>query len=104
VNDVVLGEELMTRQSDEYYSDLSSRLRRLLAEVSDSIESHQASEVQQFIEHSEYGLALTWLADAILESGAHTPEIVLSQISGLANVVGINQEIPEAFRGTSLNG
>ena len=51
----------MNRRSDEYYRDLESRLRELLTEVSGLIAPDQRLEVEHFIEHSEYGLALTWL-------------------------------------------
>jgi hypothetical protein len=94
----------MTRPSDAYYSDMTSRLRKLLVEVSDSIGSLQVSEVEEFIEHSEYGLALTWLAGAVIESGTATSEIFRSQVSGLADTMGINQELPEPFRTGPTDG
>jgi hypothetical protein len=94
----------MTRPSDEYYSDLDSRLRKLLGEVSDGLESRQVSQVQEFIDHSEYGLALSWLADSVLDSTLATSEIIRSQIQGLANVMGIEEELPEQFRAATSDG
>ena len=91
----------MNRRSDDYYRDLESRLRELLTEVSDLVAQEQFIEVEQFIVHAEYGLALTWLAGSLIDGEAVVPELVRSHIVDAADAMGIRDELPEAIRVTS---
>lgn len=79
--------------SDEYYRSLEDRLRVLLSAASDLIEPRQAAEIEEFVEYSEYGVALVWLADCLVGTGRRVPANVVEAISELAEVMGIGDEI-----------
>lgn len=88
----------MPRLNDEYYLGLEARLRELLKDASGIAAPDQLFEIEQFIEHSEYELALTWLAGSLLDDVAGAQDSVRRQIVEVANTMGISDELPAALR------
>ena len=88
-----MGEIELMRMSDDYYRSLEGRIRVLLSEVTDLIGAEQIAEIQEFVDYSEFGVALVWLADFLVESERPVRSSIRKSISELAEVMGIADEI-----------
>lgn len=80
--------------SDEYYAARESELRALLTEVSNQVSTRGAAEVEEFIRHAEYGVALIWLADLLVESHAVISPATRERFVECASVMNIVDELP----------
>lgn len=86
------------RESDEYYRDLETTLLELLAGQSELVGTDRVREVAEFIDHAEFGVALVWLADSLVETGASLSPSTRDQLNSLARVMGIVDEMPVQMR------
>ena len=88
----------MSRPSDEYYGDLESRLRSLVASAGTLVEDQYVDQVEEFIDHGEYGVALSALAELLVETGVLIPDGDRIEIIDLATTMGIFGELPARLR------
>lgn len=79
------------------YGALETRLRALLLSVTAWLADSDIAQIREFLEHGEYGVALTWMAHALVEDEAPVPELYFREIANLANVMGIYGDLPAEF-------
>ena len=89
------------RMNDDYYRALAADLTNLLERASDQLLPHRVSEVSEFIEFSEYGVALTWLADSLVETGKPIEAEITETVVSLARRMGSVQDLPAAFQNSN---
>lgn len=76
------------------YDALAGRLRGLVIALMDVFSPDELREVEEFIEHAEFGEALHSLAWIVTEEGKTIPAAALDQIESLALDMGVVAELP----------
>jgi len=82
------------RKNDDYYRSIEERLRALLETVSGRTPLFRTEEIREFVDYSEYGVALKWLADTLVELGEPIGPELSKSIVELAEVMGTIDEMP----------
>jgi hypothetical protein len=78
-----------------HYRLIESGLNRLLANEQGILSSAEVTEIREFLDAREYGLALETLA-AILDEGKELSRVKLEEIQNLAERMHIAHEAPIA--------
>jgi len=84
----------MNRPSDDYYSGLESRLRSLDVSLRSSLGDQNFAQVEEFLDHAEYGVALLVMAEVLVEADALIPDADRLEIVDLAITMGVSDELP----------
>ena len=71
------------------FTALEQRLTTLLEALSDDLSVGERSEVEEFIEVGEYGVALETLAALLIEERKQIPEPTFIKIVELADAMGV---------------
>jgi hypothetical protein len=82
------------RMSDQYYRELEMGMRLLLDSTRDAVLASDATQVDSFLDHAEYGEALVWLCGAIIESSISIQGSVAFDIRRLGSTLGILDDLP----------
>lgn len=85
--------------SGSYYDDLGGRLRGVVISLGDVLSSEEATDVEEFIEHAEFGEALRSLAWIIVETNKQIAASDLTEIEALARLMEITEEMPNGLHG-----
>ena len=88
----------MTRMSNEYYQLLEKDLNSLLNEFKDIFEQKYISQVQEFIDVGEYGLALEDICLTVKAEGQSIPKSVEKKIIELAQHMKVGKEYYEGIK------
>lgn len=86
-------------QSKSYYDELGGRLRGLVISLDNVLSSEEATDVEEFIEHAEFGEALRTLAWIIVEANKQIRISDLTEIEALASLMEIAEEMPDDLHG-----
>lgn len=81
----------------DHYADMESGLRALLSAVVSLFSASDITEVEEFIDAREYGLALQTLAAILLENSTHLDGQVVEKVQELAGAMGLYND--EAING-----
>lgn len=79
------------------YDEIAGRLRGVAILLGGILSSKESAEVEHFIEHGEYGEALTTLAWLIVEEHKEVPREARMTIKDLAKQMAIEEELPESL-------
>jgi hypothetical protein len=86
-------------ESGSYYDELGGRLRGLVISLGNVLSSEEAADIEESIEHAEFGEALRTLAWIIVEANKQIPISGLTEIEALATLMEIAEEMPDGLRG-----
>lgn len=73
------------------YDSVESELRGILSSLAGTFSVSERSEVSEYIDVGEYGLALRTLADVVVEERKHLTIHVLRRIECIARAMGIHE-------------
>ena len=79
------------------YTLLEERLSRLLKSIDESFTSTETSEVQQFLDAGEYGLALETICGIIIEERKVVRTEVVEQVKELREMMELESDIVTEF-------
>lgn len=74
------------------YADLERRFTELLEQASPPLTNSEQREVQHFIDHGEYGIALETLVDIFVEEAKIPTDTIVSAIVALANRMSMDTQ------------
>lgn len=77
------------------YQSIENMLLRLLGLLFEVFTDSEKSEVQDFIDAGEYGLALETLVDIVIEENKRIPRESLALVCELADVMQLNKKVIE---------
>lgn len=66
------------------FDDLRARLVRLRDALAARLSDDDFKQVSDLIEANEFGVALEWIVDALVETSGSVPRLVMESIQGLA--------------------
>lgn len=81
--------------SDAEWDELAGRLRGLVVSLSNSFTPEECREVENFIDHDEFGEALHALVGIIVDEGTEISPEVADEIARLAERMGIQASLSE---------
>jgi hypothetical protein len=88
----------MTSSSDVPYSELDSRLRSLIFSIGAAVHADEIAQVWELVDHAEYGLALSMLAELLVLDGVPVFAENHREIISLASLMGILADLPGNMR------
>ena len=88
----------MTPASDVLYSELDSRLRSLISSIGAAVNADEIAQVWEFVDHAEYGLALSMLAELLVLDEVPVTAENHREIISLAQIMGILDDLPSNMR------
>lgn len=77
------------------FDDLGGRLRGLLIQLDDVLTKDEAAEVEELLEHAEFGEALRTLVWIIVEEDKRIGRSHFDDIRALADRMDVDHELPE---------
>ena len=77
------------------FDDLGGRLRGLLIQLDDILTKDEAAEVEELLEHAEFGEALHTLVWIIVEEDKRIGRSHFDDIQTLADRMDVDHELPE---------
>ena len=83
----------------EYYADLEAQIRRLLQALDDVLSVAQRAEVDQFLNHGEYGLSLSTLAWILVDDCLSVTSTDMKEIFRLATTMHVEEDLPPSLKG-----
>lgn len=89
---------------DNYYERLESMLRELLNSLSFNMSPAEQSEVGNFLEVNEYGLALETLSGILTEEHKVIDTTVKEKVQELQSIMGMESRIIDEFLKTPTGG
>lgn len=73
---------------------MSGRIRGLLISTGSVLSPREAAEIEEFLDHGEFGEALRTLAWLIVEEGKEIAVADIHEIEALADRMAISDELP----------
>ncbi|MCA9474117.1 MAG: MafI family immunity protein [Nitrospira sp.] len=73
------------------YDSVEIELQAILSSLDGTLSVSERSEVSEYIDVGEYGLALRTLADVVVEERKHLTIHVLRRIESIARAMGIHE-------------
>lgn len=78
-----------------FFQGVEGQLKEILVLLADCFDESEVSEVQDFIDAGEYGLALETLVDIIFEENKRVPNEILIISKKVAQKMGLDELIIE---------
>lgn len=85
----------MNRPSQEYFEKLEADLRQLLLQLSDLLTAEDRTEVEDKIDHREYGIALQALGACVLQNNVNLDHEARYLFSDLMGRMGMKEDQDE---------
>ena len=70
--------------------------------IEDHIPAELTSQLQEFIDHDEWGVALDWILTEITESGVPVPRGIVDELTSMAPLMYPGKDLSERLRRLSL--
>lgn len=84
-------------KGDLDHDQMIGRLRGMVITLTGVLSQGEAGEVEEFIEHAEFGEALRTLAWIVVEENKPISAAHMSEIRALADAMGIAHELPNSL-------